>query len=425
VDEQGLAAKPVNMDVDRQRLAPRRFAVMLPGIFSSRTSSGISVLKAGGDIRTAKILSRRPPGAPIPVLLTSKAAIEAFEAEQPVPLGSVSIDGVFDAASASLPLLIFFLGLRALLATLYLTATKSGRSIELVYSPSNALPDSIVGFLAKRLRRKRAWVALVHHIPERSRLEYGSEFEARISQLALEAGLSLIRHGADQIIAYHTPTIKRIVSTGFKASRLERNANGVDLAEFGPDPLPPGDRLPASVICVGRLSRQKGIPALLRIWSTVVHSRPGAILTLVGAEDTLTYADVATMAKSLGISESVKVKGSLSRPELVAELRMAKLFAAPSFVEGWGLAVLEAMACGTPVVAWDLEAYSPFHPAITTVPLSDEASFGNKVSSLLAEDEEWSRRSAAGIQLAKLYSWDKVAAKEWEIIQSAIPGNDR
>lgn len=404
---------------DLARQSRPSFGIVLPGIFWSKAGSGTAVLKAGGDVRVARILMRRPTTAPNPVLITSRAAIEAFQNELGERVEAVSIDGLFDRASTNLLVLSVFLAIRGVCSLIALTLPREGRAMRVVYTPSNTLPDAIVGYLAKKLRPGRTWVAVVHHIPERARLAYG-EAEARASRLALEAGLTLICRGADQLVAYHEPTIRRILELGYEEEDIVINANGVDVSEFRPAPLPRGGRAPGVVVCVGRLSRQKGTPAMLRAWAAVVKTLSDCRLILIGAEDTLSCTQVRQIAEALGISSSVHVMGSLPRPQVVDALRTASLVAAPSFVEGWGIAVLEALACGTPVVAWDLEAYAPFAPAVTVVPLNDESALSAAIINLLGDEHAWGCRSRDGVEVAGRYSWDTVASLEWQTLERAV-----
>ncbi|MEQ7846809.1 glycosyltransferase [Nocardioides kribbensis] len=131
--------------------------------------------------------------------------------------------------------------------------------------------------------------------------------------------------------------------------------NGVDLRRFGP--TSPEDRVEArarlglreapTVVCVGRLSHQKGQDGLLDAWTSVLGAVPGAQLVLVGAGPD--EADLRRRASGLG---GVVFVGA--RVDVPDWLSAADVVTVPSRYEGMALAPLEAMASGRSVVATDV-----------------------------------------------------------------------
>ncbi|MBI3581088.1 MAG: glycosyltransferase family 4 protein [Nitrospinae bacterium] len=111
----------------------------------------------------------------------------------------------------------------------------------------------------------------------------------------------------------------------------------------------------ASVLCVARLYKRKGVDLLLRAWPGVVAAIPEAELKIAGGG--LEYEQLRRMARELGISPSVTFLGDVTSREAVAELfARCDLFCLPSRHETFGLVFLEAMAAGRPVVALDSTA---------------------------------------------------------------------
>jgi glycosyltransferase involved in cell wall biosynthesis len=401
-------------------LHPGRFAVVIPGIFSVRNPAHGPILKAGGDIRTAMILLRRPKGTPSPVLFASAPAIAAFRTTVSPKLEAYSIDNLFDDISGNIALLSLFLIIRTITSLVALNLTSEGRSMLDLYSTSNALPDVVVSAVSKCLRPKSSWVAVVHHVPEDIPSSYSNGFQRVASLLSFAVALRLVSKLADKVVVYHDPTIQRLRSLGISPERMIFNSNGVDLGEVNAVRRSAPPRRRNVAVCVSRLSRQKGIPTLLRVWRQVSLSRPGSRLFLIGAEDSMSVQSVTQLLRSLDIANTVVLRGVVPRRELLSELSSCRISIAPSFVEGWGLSVLESLACGTPVVAWDLEAYRPFRSAVITVPLTDEASFASRIITVLDDDAEWLKRAKASVEAAKPYSWDLVAEREWKLLTEAF-----
>jgi glycosyltransferase involved in cell wall biosynthesis len=152
---------------------------------------------------------------------------------------------------------------------------------------------------------------------------------------------------------------------GVRARRWDVVPNGVDLSRWQPSSrreararlgLPDGPL----VVCVGRLSRQKGQDVLLGAWADV----PGATLVLVGdgpLRDTLAAA----------APSSVLLVGR--RDDVADWYAAADVVALPSRWEGLSLAVLEALACGRPVVATDVTGMRDVLGPASLVPPDDAA----------------------------------------------------
>jgi starch synthase len=134
--------------------------------------------------------------------------------------------------------------------------------------------------------------------------------------------------------------------------------NGIDTTEYAPDPgTDVIDRFgidPArpTVVFVGRITRQKGLPVLLRAAGAL---DPGTQLVIAaGQPDTPELAAaVTTLVEQLQAARSgvIWLSGMLAKREVIQLLSHATVFACPSLYEPLGIVNLEAMACGTAVVA--------------------------------------------------------------------------
>lgn len=120
----------------------------------------------------------------------------------------------------------------------------------------------------------------------------------------------------------------------------------------------PFDRLPLkgtpnaeakSIICVGRLSAEKGQVGLLRTFARLRSKHSKLSLRLVG--DGPDRSGLEELARELGVSDAVSFVGRLPEEEALGEIARADLLVLPSFMEGLPIVLMEAMAVGVPVVA--------------------------------------------------------------------------
>lgn len=144
-------------------------------------------------------------------------------------------------------------------------------------------------------------------------------------------------------------------------------SHGVDLQRFSPGPGPDDPQVAARhglrpgaplILTVGAVEERKNTLRLLEAFSQVRRELPGAQLAIVGgaclsdhsAYQRQLWQRLAASGLPCGPGAAVVVTGTVPDPELPALLRSADVVACPSVCEGSGLVVLEALACGTPVV---------------------------------------------------------------------------
>lgn len=187
---------------------------------------------------------------------------------------------------------------------------------------------------------------------------------------------------------------------------------GVDpafLRRESPDGLLP-DALPAwpdnYLLHVGSTIRRKRIDILLRVFARVVRNFPDIKLMRVGG---LT-AEQSRLAHELGVVDKIVTVSNLSKDQLANVYRNALTVLQTSDAEGFGLPVIEAMACGCPVVASDIP---PLREAggdtAEYCPAGDLEAWTETVVKLVAEHkqfpERWELRRCAASNHARSYTW--------------------
>ena len=114
-------------------------------------------------------------------------------------------------------------------------------------------------------------------------------------------------------------------------------------------PKSPATTAKKTIICVGRLSPEKGQAGLLRAFAKVRSSHPELTLRLVG--DGPERGALEALAEELGVSGAVTFAGRLPEEETLAEISRSDLLVLSSFMEGLPIVLMEAMAVGVPVIA--------------------------------------------------------------------------
>jgi glycosyltransferase involved in cell wall biosynthesis len=162
---------------------------------------------------------------------------------------------------------------------------------------------------------------------------------------------------------------------------------------------------------VGSTIPRKRIDILLRLFSSLRSAHRHLRLIRVGGPFT---AAQQALVRELDLGEAIVVLPTLDRSTLASVYRRSALLLMPSEREGFGLPVLEALACGTPVVASDMAALREVGGySVTYCPIDDVDAWHQAVSKLLDERRhqppQWTQRREAGIRRAAAFSWSRYA----------------
>jgi glycosyltransferase involved in cell wall biosynthesis len=176
------------------------------------------------------------------------------------------------------------------------------------------------------------------------------------------------------------------------------------------------------ILHVGGTVARKRIDVLLRVMAVVRQAFPKARLIRVGGPLTGSQQE---LSGRLNLTESILALPFLNRRLLAAVYRRAALLMQPSEREGFGLPVIEAMACGVPVVASDLPALREAGgPSTTFCPIADVPAWTNSIVELLRErqnwPERWRERRFAALGWAARFSWREHARMTVQVYKELL-----
>ena len=168
------------------------------------------------------------------------------------------------------------------------------------------------------------------------------------------------------------------------------------------------------VVFVSSLWPYKNHDGLLRAWARARGRLGDRQLVFVGAGPDTYVAELRSLAAELGIGDDLVFTGGVSLEETVAFYRAADLLAYPSLNETFGLPILEAMACGCPVVTSDTSSMPEIAggAAILCNP-ADSASIAEALVAGLAPDRD--RLRDMGFRRAGQFTWAAAAASTLDV----------
>ncbi len=182
-------------------------------------------------------------------------------------------------------------------------------------------------------------------------------------------------------------------------------------------------------LAVGGIEPRKGSVHLLAALGELVRGGVGAVLAVVGGQsfqDHTAYRDAALAslpALGLELGRDIVLVGTVADDELRAWYHATDALAFPSLNEGWGLAVLEAMAAGLPVVATDIPVFREYLTAgrdALLVPPGEHAPLAAAMASLVADEPLRRRLAAAGRHVAARFTWQDSARRHLEIYAAML-----
>ncbi|MCB9722893.1 MAG: glycosyltransferase family 4 protein [Spirochaetaceae bacterium] len=223
----------------------------------------------------------------------------------------------------------------------------------------------------------------------------------------------------DRVLTSSEVSARQIVQDfGVSPSRLRNVRNGLDTSLFRPDPsVAKAER---ELLCVGRSSDpNKGVRTLIRALALL----PSDVrLTLV--DDDSPDNRVRKWAREVGVLDRITLTGRVASAELVRRYTRATIVVVPSRYEGFGLPAVEAMACGTPVVASRAGALAEVMDATgggLTAPRDDPQALAAAIGRLLDDVEARTLMAKRGRErVLELYAWPRIAASTAGIYREVV-----
>lgn len=237
-------------------------------------------------------------------------------------------------------------------------------------------------------------------------------------------------HVADQIVVPSHATaadVERLFPVA--RGRLTVIAEAAD--DFVANPVTPLEgalaRLTSTpyLLAMGNTRLHKDLPTLLAAFACLAPHKPDLHLLLAGPE-VPGYLDAKLADASPGVRSRASFTGLLEHAELQAAYLGAVAFICPSFYEGFGLPVLEAMTLGVPVVCSDAASLPEVAAdAALLFPAADADALVAALTRVLRDEMLRERLSAAGRARAAQFTWKRTAAATSAVYEEAVRGRVR
>jgi len=175
------------------------------------------------------------------------------------------------------------------------------------------------------------------------------------------------------------------------------------------------------ILYLGRLELKKNTPGLIEAFKILKKNYQQPLKLVLVGQPGFGFQKVTKAIVENNLQGDVIMPGWVAREDLPYLVNGAKLFVFPSFYEGFGIPILEAMACGTPVVAAGIPALREVagEAAYLVDPYSPE-NMAEGINRVLTDDHLREDLKIRGLDRARQFSWTRSARETWEVLKSIM-----
>lgn len=278
---------------------------------------------------------------------------------------------------------------------------------DIVIDSENGIP-----FLTPFYIRKPIYL-LIHHVHQEV---FRNHLPILLSKLArlIEGRLMPYMYKNKTVITVSDSSKKEIIKLGFtNEADIHVVHPGIDTKLFYASEK---SDVP-TVVYLGRIQPYKNLDVLVKAFSKVLNSIPDAKLVIAGEGGAKTT--IEKLAAKLNIADNVFFQGKVSEEAKVKILGRSWVSVQPSQVEGWGITVIEANACGTPVIASNVNGLKDSIVDGKTgllVKMGDSDQFAAAILELLQDENLRNNLSKEALVWSQNFVWDESAKKFYEVI---------
>lgn len=177
------------------------------------------------------------------------------------------------------------------------------------------------------------------------------------------------------------------------------------------------------ILFLGRINFVKGLDILVNAFTAVARERDDVHMLIAGPDDSDYGKKVSAWLRKGNVSTRTTFAGMLQGEEKLEAFHISSIFVLPSYSENFGIAVLEAMACGLPVIVSDKVNLWPdvVEANAGEVAPCDAEHFSRKILDILNDEESAQRMGMNGMELVrKKFSWGEIASRLVAMYSSLI-----
>jgi glycosyltransferase involved in cell wall biosynthesis len=258
-------------------------------------------------------------------------------------------------------------------------------------------------------------ILLIHHVHQDVFREH-LPFPLSHFAMFIESKLMPVVYRNQQVVTVSNSSMQEIIKLipGIKQN-IHVVAPGVDTEKL----IPGTKTVQPSFLYLGRLKPYKNVDTVVKAFAYVVKTHPEATLVIAGEGESM--GSLKRLTKSLNLENKVKFTGKVSQSEKAKLLARSWVVVHPSSIEGWGITVMEANACMTPVIASNVNGLMDSVRVGKTgvlVPVKDVAAFASAMIRLVEDKTYREKLSKNAYEWSQSFSWDACAEQFLHVLHN-------
>lgn len=291
----------------------------------------------------------------------------------------------------------------------------------ILYTSSDFFPDVIPAFCLKMT--KNVWLSRIYHIIKSPFKRKGNIIFNILSFLGQRFSFLLIKHKSTKILTL-SGTYKSLIKLNFPKEKLFVSDIGIDIEAIKKIPYYKEN---FDGIYIGGILPTKGTYDLIYIWKEVVKIKPDAKLAIIGGATQKIIDKFKLLIFNERLQENIRYFGYVEDKSIVYSiLKSSKIYLCPGHENGFSIPVLEAMACGIPVIAYKLDMFgTAFKKGYITVDIYDKEGFVKAVLELLETEQERMKLSQEAFEESERFDWRQISKEFTMLLECCLKSNEK
>lgn len=298
---------------------------------------------------------------------------------------------------------------------------------DVIISASEFISDVFPCYWYKKRHPDVLWVSRFFHLVPPPYKRKGELLVNIGAYLLQKLSLNILRF-SDVLLLDNPYLVCDLTKQGISKEKLAVNFGGVDIKKIRHYKTPNAEKFAA--VSVGGVSEHKGTFDLIPVWKKVISVVPQAKLAIVGSGPKSIRKKLALEIRTNHLGKNIKILGYLPHQKgkqmpLFDVLKNSKILLFPDHEAGFGLVVIEAMACGLPVIAYNLPIFGTiFKKGYLTSPLRDTNRFAEQIIKLTKNHALYRQLAKEAYQQAQQYDWRQATTKFRRLLDKLL-GNEK
>jgi glycosyltransferase involved in cell wall biosynthesis len=199
----------------------------------------------------------------------------------------------------------------------------------------------------------------------------------------------------------------------FVQNKIHFTENGIDINFINSIPTKPKTY---DACFVGGIRQSKGINDLIKIWHTVIQTSPKAKLAIVGGGNKQTIEQFKMKILKNKLVNNFFLVGAKNNFDTIAVMKQSRIFLFPSYEEGWGIALHEALYCGLSIICYNLPAFSIFKDYLHICQIGNWQAMASQTIKLINSNQNPQQNKS--IKFAGKFTWENIAINDINFLSS-------